>query len=457
MLMEVKRAFIGILVALAFACTGPVGPPGPQGPQGEPGAQGPQGDQGPGFETGPSISGLYPSWVYQGESQRIQISGFATEWTTGTQPTISFGTGITVERVIVASDTALVVDVVASMEATVGVRSVIVSQGEQQLSFSGAFEVRPLVSFEYFGTSRQGSMGILEIQRNTPQLVLPQRASDIAVETPTGVGATFLGATENAARLLVMIDLDAVPSTGELVVRTWPGTQDERVLVMPLLIDAADLQSADVTGSISGTFDEPWDTVTFTGIASVDQTVVAWVETSSGGAVPSVAVLDGTGKFPGIYDGLAPFTMTTGTTYTLVVFSNGTSTGDFTLNLTTPPVVGDIEPNNSMTEAQTVVALPFTIVGGNVDTSDSEDWFRFNLPPLGVGKRMYVQMTDGSADVAVTLVDEEGVELGTSTNLFWDEQWVSPPFRSAGTWYLRARLAPPDFYSGTYELSIVVQ
>src|SRR5436309_15496999 len=110
----------GSLVALLVLCAcGGKGETGPAGPAGA------KGDTGPAGGTTPSVSAITPLGVFTGRDFEIQVSGNNTKWSSSTA--VNFGQGITVNKVVAASDTSLVVQVSVAANATLGTRDVTIS------------------------------------------------------------------------------------------------------------------------------------------------------------------------------------------------------------------------------------------------------------------------------------------------------------------------------------------
>jgi hypothetical protein len=75
----------------------------------------------------PTANGVNPSQSFTGREIRVEVSGDATSWKDGA--TVSFGDGITVKSVSVASPTDLFADITVADTAALGMRDVVVTSG----------------------------------------------------------------------------------------------------------------------------------------------------------------------------------------------------------------------------------------------------------------------------------------------------------------------------------------
>ena len=110
-----STALVFLAGAALLGCTGADGQPGPQGLKGDKGDPGLKGDPG---ESNPSVSGVSPTSVFLARTIDVTISGNSTAWTD--KVTIDFGDKIDVNKVVVASETALVANITVAKDAALG-------------------------------------------------------------------------------------------------------------------------------------------------------------------------------------------------------------------------------------------------------------------------------------------------------------------------------------------------
>ena len=110
--------------------------------------------------TDPSASGVFPTAGFLGRSVRVEISGDATAW--GASSKVSFGEGITVDSVTVASPTALFADITIADTAPVGLRDVVVTGGDN-VTLKQAFEIESPITITLRGSLAQGSIATVDV------------------------------------------------------------------------------------------------------------------------------------------------------------------------------------------------------------------------------------------------------------------------------------------------------
>src|SRR5580704_6372405 len=103
----------GVVGACGSGAQGPTGQQGPAGMNGSDGTNGEAGPPGSGAPATPSVSGITPPQSYLSRTTELTISGYGTNWSSAT--TVDFGgTDIAVNKITVASPTALVVSISTS-------------------------------------------------------------------------------------------------------------------------------------------------------------------------------------------------------------------------------------------------------------------------------------------------------------------------------------------------------
>ncbi len=441
-------------VSLTLACEGPAGPPGQQGIVGP---AGPEGEQGPGYQAKPSISAVTPGHLVQGREVEVQIAGFATRWTEGGTPSVSFGPGTTVKSVLPSSDSGLVVLVEAALDALPGRRNVTVVSNNETLVFLGGFLIRPAmeVAAAPAQIGRPG-LGAIDVVKHDAELVLSEDPADYGFELPDGVSAGLERAAKGSARFWVGVDKEAQTGTHEVVIRIFPGETRERTLVTVIHVEDGGLQqfgpggnptAAPALGSVAGTF-----------TVETLSMVTLGVEESSGKA-PALYVLGEAGTFDEVLAGPEneTFVAIPEVTYHVVAWEQAGVETFFTLTLDaepTSPNVTDAEGNESPATAQIIPMLPST-VSGNFPSSADSDWFKVSLPPSAVGKSLYAAHTAGGADVSVEVYAANGTtSMGQSPNLWSGNSWAGPQITQAGTHYFR--FFTPS-WTGAYTVTLDLQ
>ena len=123
--------------------------------------------------TTPSANGVFPATGFSGRDVRVEISGDSTKW--GSSPTVSFGDGITVNKVTQASPTDLFADITIADNAVVGPRDVTVTDSNKALALSQAFTVTSPITVKTFGSLAQGSIATFEVRQLDFSEITPKK------------------------------------------------------------------------------------------------------------------------------------------------------------------------------------------------------------------------------------------------------------------------------------------
>ena len=129
------------------------------------GAQGPEGKQGPPGTGTPSVSAVTPASAFLARSVDLTIAGSGTTWSDKT--TVAFtDPKVMVNKVTVASETGLLVNVTVGADAAVGANDVTVTDGTASEVYKSAFEiVAPLaVTADPAAGVPQGGLANLHVQ-----------------------------------------------------------------------------------------------------------------------------------------------------------------------------------------------------------------------------------------------------------------------------------------------------
>lgn len=212
--------------------------------------------------TDPTVSGVFPSSAFMGRQMRVEISGDATEWTA---PTVSFGDGVTVGAVTVASPTALFVDVTVAPDAAPGLRTITVTDGDA-LTLNSAFDISSPIAVKLTGTIAQGSVAIIDIKNKDVAnpfdtttigdgFFTPIQFVGIEPAGPAGVNFGINDVQAFSMSALVYMDVDAAP--GAFSFKSGL-TAEEQISFTGATIDVAPRSATPITagtpamGSVGG-------------------------------------------------------------------------------------------------------------------------------------------------------------------------------------------------------------
>src|SRR5262245_59359906 len=115
-----------------------------------------------------NVSAVLPSSAFLGRTADVVISGDNTFWAANT--TVSFGAGINVDHVQLASPTALLATITITKDAPLGAHDVVVStpatnpEDASSLTYAGAFKVESPIQVTTQGTLAQGSIVLVTVR-----------------------------------------------------------------------------------------------------------------------------------------------------------------------------------------------------------------------------------------------------------------------------------------------------
>lgn len=438
----------GVLGLFAFASSvAACGSSGSQGPQGEPGEAGPQGPPGPAGEAGPpgpgfdggggsataSISGITPANAFLARSAEVTISGYGTNWSSAT--TVDFGANVKVDKITVASPTALVVHITVDGTAAVGPRDVNVKDGATTETYKGAFSLLSPIELSFQGNLAQGGNVIATVKVldvSTPldtTTDITGAPTNLTVTAGTGVTATPISVTDYSAQVELQID-----------VPTPAGMQDFDLVSGPPGVAAMDvdfpspkgltiaattptaLSTADIMGNTAAAYDT--NVYSFTP-ASASQTILDFsISTTSTTATPALFLLPNDGKWADIITGAQASSGGAGTfswvsaqttPFYLITWDNSGGTGPFTLSgvVSTAAAATAAATANDATTASAIsaTALPFVLTGGDLTHSnDAGDWVKVTIPSGQTTLRVQAA-GDLGTDTSVSLLASDGTTV----------------------------------------------
>src|SRR4051794_30728162 len=115
-----------------------------------------------GVQINPSVSLVSPSTVFLGRTLDVHLAGYGTMWNDSTK--ISFGDGVTVNKVTAGSETGLTVNITVADTAAEGPRDVTVMEAGKNELFKSTFTVAaPIKVTVLGGGTSQGSIPAIHI------------------------------------------------------------------------------------------------------------------------------------------------------------------------------------------------------------------------------------------------------------------------------------------------------
>jgi hypothetical protein len=424
-----------------------------------------KGDPGPGAPAG--IAAVFPLNAVVGLKAQIAISGTAAAWTDAAA--VSFGSDIQVTKVRAASPDALVVDIQVSPTAMPGAREITVAQGGESLSYRNVFQVVPLYTTVVSGKAARGSLATVVINHNDPSFTFDDSWSGTAY---TGILATVSPAGTVLVRdvkphqvsLLVSFDTDTVLGMRDLRLTTSWKRPSETTLTFPGVFDVADLNEQTVMTNAAGSLEQPFDSALYKFTPATTSTeLLASVTTTNGKGGPMLVLVPTGGHFSSYsmaFTNSYSFTPYSVTDYRFVVVDpNGTAGVDYAFSVVAPTKVTEIEPNEAISSAQEVTALPTIVTGATLSSAMDLDFYKVTVGQAEVGRslRMRSRAGDYSTDVKIELVQGDGTAVMAPVDINYHEDARSPALTMPGDYYVklswgRYSTSPWSTYSSRYEL-----
>ena len=249
---------LGICLALA-ACSGDDGAAGKDGVAGTPGKDG----TGTGTPGGTSVNGVTPGQVFLARTASISISGSGTAWSKDKLPAVDFGDpGIKVDKVEVASPTALIVSITTSNAAKVGAHTVKVDEQ----AYVG-FQVASPIEVTVTGKAAQGSLVLVTVKNKDVQNPFDTSSTGDGVFSAkqfTGIDAAILDNGKPSDRVAfrvadvqpysasfsATIDVDAKVAKSDIVIASGD-PKTPTAFVAPATLDVAASTAKAFTGAAS--------------------------------------------------------------------------------------------------------------------------------------------------------------------------------------------------------------
>jgi hypothetical protein len=437
-----------LVASFAVAACGSDGAAGPAGPKGDPG---------PNASNDPSVSGVVPSRAFLARKADVTISGFGTRWDATTK--VDFGQGVVVDKVTVASPTAIVASISIDKGAATGDRDVSIDGGGAKVVYKGAFKIESPVSVSTRGNVAQGSIFVgaakgkdLSTPFDTttqggglfgPPEFVGVKIADIPGITPQVSNVTLYGVDFSMA-------VDVTAPTGQRPFSIVSGLAPDQI-EFPLpegLTIAARAPVVLASGTpVQGRINSPFESVLYqvtppAGLSVVDLRTNA----AASGSRPMLVVLPKSGKFADfISSGPNNLVISTAADalYGILWDSSGTAGYQATVGAVVTPASGAAEAANNDTcaAAQVAASLPFVLQSATLSSSTDEDWVRITAAAGDVGKRIRVRTVGGDpqTDTVVEVFQSNGTTTlgGPSNDQDYHENHLSAVIPSAADYCVK--------------------
>ena len=421
----------------------------------------------------PSANAVIPASGFIGRQMRVEISGDNTTWTSAA--TVSFGAGVTVGTVTVASPTDLFAEITIAPTAASGLRDVKVSDGGVDATLTQAFQLDNPVTLEIQGTTAQGSIGLFTLTNHdfdnafdTTSVANPNNPfgapvfTNLAVNGPTGVTFTVSNVTGYTANGTILLDTNAAP--GAVTIESGPtGT----IVTSPAGNLAVAARSATVLAlgvAGSATVAKAFDSQLFEYDAAAPGAGQALLNTiaattTSTTAAPTVFLLPASGAWADeLTSGASVSQITSAVTkyYAVTLDTSGAQGFQYGVKATAlgVTIVNEVEPNNTVATAQTATVFPAMFSGATgaaTLTDDTDvDFIKITVP---AGKKVHVITVPGDpqCDTVVDVLNASGVVSlgGPSADTNYHEDFTSTAVPAAGTYLVKISASQAGFFSAT--------
>ena len=356
--------------------------------------------------TTPTGNGVFPTSGFLGRKARVEISGDATTWSSAA--TVSFGDGVTVDMVTLASPTDLFADITIMPTAMPGLKDVTVTDGGKNYTLAQAFELKAPISVKFQGTVAQGSIPTFTIVNHDfdnpfddtsmgDGFFTPITYPNVNISGPTGAAFQVSTVTPYKITGIVLIDVDAAPGTVDVQSGAPGGDITDSPLGANMAITArapvALTSGTAATGQIVGAFDSQLFSISAT--APMVTSMFALADDPN--ASPAVAVLGGNGHFQTDFLGFGPsmnqVSLQSGTFYLIYWDNTGSYGYGSTVKATNIALTATTEGSDTGNNAS-ATAQPVTVPGIAKDASlsslNDKDWFSFTVTSAMVGKHVHV-------------------------------------------------------------------
>jgi Quinohemoprotein amine dehydrogenase, alpha subunit domain III len=442
----------GVLGLFAVGSAAACGGSGSQGPQGEPGEAGPPGPAGeagppgPGLDGGggltPSISAVIPDQAFLARNTEVTVSGYGTNWSAATKPTLDFGANIKVANVIVASPTSLVVDITTDGKAATGLRDVKVTDSSGTQTYAKAFNVLSPVKLSFEGNIAQGgnviaTASVLDLSTPLDSTTDPNTGAftNIALTAGKGVTASVISVTDYKAQVEFQIDVSATAGMQDFDLVSGPAGMASadvdfpapQALNVAAVTPTALTAGTPVTGSAAAAYDT--NVYSFTP-ASAAQTILDFsISTTSSATTPILFLLPSDGMWAHLLTGALAQQGTPGafsyvSTQTTplygITWDNAGGFGPFTIAgvVSTAVSATAAATANDATTGSAIAAtsLPFVLTAGDLSHSSGVgDWVKVTMPSGKTSLRVQ-SSGDLSTDTVVAVTTDGSTPAGSTSD-----------------------------------------
>jgi hypothetical protein len=411
-----------------------------------------------------------PPDVFVGRTLTVELSGFATHWTSTS--TVDFGADVTVNSITVGSATALLANITAAPTATPGPRNVTVTDGTGSVTLSDLFSVQSPAMITLNGTIAQGGVADLTFANqdishpfDTTQDITGAYTNFNLANLPSGVSYVANAVSAYTADVFVFVDVDA--AAGAFSAQLQSGPPGGEVTTFPVAGLSVTSRSATpvTSGAASGSISQLYGSSLFSYATTAPSTVEFQAAVSgSSAATPGVVVLPASGHFSDILGygtDLVELSQHAGTFY-LIVFDNSGAAASYGFQLTATETattfVAPVTNNGIRAHALSLPTLPAAVVGSSLDTL-TDNWFQITATSADVsaGKAVNVSVLDNlNIDVTIDVTDSSDTSLGgPAADL---DAFTSNAIPAEGTYYVH--ISQGSFFSapsGPYDLLVTLQ
>lgn len=413
-----------------------------------------------------SISGVVPGDVFVGRSAEVLIIGDGTEWSE--TPSVSFGEGITVDEITVASPTALMVTITADANTTLGTRDVTVDD----LAFAGAFElVSPLKMTSVKGETAQGSIAMVQLQNldfanpfdtttTGDGFFTPLEYVNIDLLAGDGQDAIVNSVGPYSIDILLLTDVTATAGAIDFEVLSGP-LGEQQSFRYPAAFEVTARTATALDPSTTGSVSNPYQSFLFSVDASSLSLVNASAFSDSPDASPAFALLPSSGSFAEMISYGNQTSFVAEETYYLVYWDGTGATGyNFQVEAAQTAATGFAEDdvaNDAIETAPAPESFPAVMQTASL-TADDADWVKVTLSEAMPGTTIHA-FTFGhpGTDPVIELYDDDGETLlGASDDAGFHEDFYSDSL-GVGTYYIK--IIPSEYFNPSYsdyELAIEV-
>jgi len=426
------------------------------------------------YNPTPSASGVFPAEGFIGRKVRVEVSGEETKWADGA--TVSFGDGITVSNVTVASESAIFADLDIATTASLTDHDVTVTNGKETDTLKAAFKLKSPIELTITGLAAQGSIAQFKVTNKDLENLFdttstgdgffsPLVFTNVAVDAGPGVTLQVSNVTQFDITGLALIDVDAPAMTTPFSVVSGPagGTTVTSSLGTPTAITArsATLITSDTTPfSVAN----PGDSALYSLTSDTPELAQLSVTSANPNGQPSLAILPSSGHFADLIAAGAAANVIPRTQLYVIAYDLSGVPGSAQISNTSVALTStaaDTEPGNNTSTGATQVTAPAFIDNASLPTDTDEDWFKLTVP---VGKSIHVVTTPGDPGTD-TLVDIYGpnsatTAYGESDDSNYHEDFVSDPTTVAGTYYVKISASQAGYFSTAqthYLAAIIVE